>query len=217
VSGESTSSDRHFQTGLSGLLARFFVARRAAGDPFDATVVLPCLIFVSLARLNDLGRADFRFVAVGLILPACMAGLWIGSSLGVRGIGRSMLRGILVGAFEGAAIVGIAKEGIAQAEALKNAFNLMYINFVFFWFFSLIVGITSDILIQTEQEWQSTAWRRTLAHKIFRLTFGLDDIKGVSTAIGLTVWAIRILVPMVVLWEFGISPWSYLKNRIGNG
>ena len=49
-------TDLHFQTGVLGRVARFVVRRRVAGDPFDATVVLPLLIFIILLRLDQLGR-----------------------------------------------------------------------------------------------------------------------------------------------------------------
>ena len=53
---QTDDAEPHFKVGVAGRLARFFIARRAAGDPFDATLVLPCVIFLALARLNDLGR-----------------------------------------------------------------------------------------------------------------------------------------------------------------
>jgi hypothetical protein len=157
---QTDGAEPHFKVGVAGRLARFFIARRAAGDPFDATLVLPCAIFLVLARLNDLGRVDARAVIAGLVIPTSIAGFWIGAALGSRGQGRAMLRAVLVGAIEGAASVAIANEILSKPEAIKNALNLMYINLVFFWFFSMITARLSDIFVQSEREWQIVLARR---------------------------------------------------------
>ena len=157
---QTNDAEPHFQVGVAGRLARFFIARRAAGDPFDATLVLPCAIFLVLARLNDLGRVDARAVIAGLVIPASIAGCCIGAALGSRGQGRAMLRAVLVGAIQGAASVAIVNEVISKPEGIRNALNLMYINFVFFWLFSLITAVLSDIFVQSEREWQIVLARR---------------------------------------------------------
>jgi hypothetical protein len=160
VSGQ-TNGVPHFRVGLAGWLARFFLARRAAGDPFDATLVLPCIIFLVLARLNDLGRVDARAVIAGLVIPASVAGFWIGAAYhGARGVGRAMLRSVLVGAIEGAAVLALVKEVINTPEALHNAFNLIFINFFFFWIFSTTSSTLSNVFTQSEQEWQTVVARR---------------------------------------------------------
>jgi hypothetical protein len=222
VSGQDDGSELHFRTGISGRLARFFVARRAAGDPLDATIVLPCLIFLSLVRLNDLGRVDVRFVIAGLVIPACIAGCWIGVCLGNRGVGRAMLRSILVGAFEGAALVGLVKETVSQSEAFRNTVSLILLDFTCFWFFAMLAAAPRDIFIQTENEWQETAPRRALVHKIIRITLGAEDLKGVSTGIAATVWAIKRVGPFLLLawtaWQFvGINPWVFFKSHVASG
>ena len=102
---------------MGGRLARFFVARRMAGDPFDATVILPCLIFLSLVRLNDLGRVDDWAVVAGLVVPVSMAGCWLGLCLGGRALGRAMLRGIFVGSLEGGSICCFGRENRASARS----------------------------------------------------------------------------------------------------
>ena len=76
-----------------------------------------------------------KVVIAGLVIPASIAGCWIGVAVGTYGQLRAMLRAVLVGAIEGAASVAIAKEVVDRPEALRNAFDLMYINLVFFWFF----------------------------------------------------------------------------------
>jgi hypothetical protein len=83
-----------------------------------------------------------------------------------------MLRAVLVGAIEGAAYVALVKEVIDKAEALKNALNLIYLNFVCFWFFSMISSGLSDILTQSEQEWQIVVERRARIRRSTQRVFG---------------------------------------------
>jgi hypothetical protein len=219
LSGPIDGSELHFRTGIRGGLARFFVARRMAGDSFDATVILPCLIFLLLVRLNDLGRVDAWTVVAGLVIPAGIAGCWIGVSLGGRALGRAMLRAILIGAFEGAASVALVKETVHQSEALINTFNLMYINFVVFFFFAMLASTPSDILTQTEAEWQKVVARQALIHRIIRIALGFEELKGVSTGIGLMVLAVRSLPLLLAIWAawkfWGISPEAVLRRRLG--
>lgn len=193
--------------------------RRAAGDPFDATVVLPCLVFLLLVRLNDLGRVGAWAVIAGLLIPACSAGCWLGVCLGGRALGRAMLRAILVGSFEGGGSVALMKETVHQPEALRYVFNLMYINFVLFFLFSMLGSLPSDILTQTEAEWRKIVARQALIHRIFRLALGLEEIKGVSTGIGLTVKAVQSFPLFFAIWVawkvFGISPGTIFKHRLG--
>ena len=104
----------------------------------------------------------------GLIIPASVAGLWIGACLGDRGIFRAMLRGVLVGAIEGAGSVAIMKETLTQNEALQHVLNLIYINALLFWFFSLISSAVSDITTISEQDWQTGTARRAFIKRVVR-------------------------------------------------
>jgi len=150
----------HFKTGKKGKLARFFAKIRAARDPFDETVVIPCLIFLWFLRLYELGRINAWAFGAGLIIPASLAGLWIGSCLGDRGIFRAALRGVIVGAIEGAGFAAIAKETLTQSGALQSGLNLIYMNVVFFWFFSAIGALASNIATLSEEDWQRWFARR---------------------------------------------------------
>jgi hypothetical protein len=107
----------HFQTGVLGRVARFVVRRRAAGDPFDVTVVLPLLIFISFLRLNQLGRVDESFVFAGLAISAILAGAWMVIRLGSPGFGRAMLRGVLVGFLQAVALIIFVKEAQPKASS----------------------------------------------------------------------------------------------------
>jgi hypothetical protein len=152
----------HFKTGKKGQLARFFAKMRAARDPFDETVVLPSLIFLCLLRLYELGRINAWAFGAGLIIPASLAGLWIGSWLGDRGIFRAALRGVLVGAIEGAGFAAIVNETLTQSGALQSGINLIYINVVFFWLFSAIGALVSNIAILSAEDWQRRFARSTV-------------------------------------------------------
>jgi hypothetical protein len=218
VSRQNTGSDLHFRTGVTGRLARFIVARRTAGDPFDATVVLPCLIFLILVRLNEIGRVDDSFVWPGLYIPAFLAGWWIGICLDVRGTLRAILRGVLVGAFEGAALTGLVKEAMSQPKAIGWVIALMYSNAMLFWGGAFLAGFPSDILTVTEEQYQKAAPRREKIRRIFRLVLAFDEIKGVPTGIGLLVRTIQFLGPPVLLawfhWFIGGNPIAVLKSML---
>jgi len=216
ASKQNTGSDLHFRTGVTGRLARFIVARRAAGDPFDATVVLPCLIFLTVVWLNQLGRVDDLFVVPALVIPALLAGGWIGVCLGDRGFVRAWLRGMLVGAFEGAALTGLIKEAISQPKAISWVAGFMLLNALMFLLGLFLIGPLSDIFITTEEQWQSAAPIRAKIHQIVRLVFEIKD--GVTTGTGLLVWGIRRLGPFLLAvwaaWLIGGSVLSVLKSLL---
>jgi len=223
VSEQANGSELHFRTGVRGWLARLFVARRAAGDPGDTTVIAPCLIFLILVRLNDLGRVDVSVVIAGLLIPACLAGCWIGMCLGTRGQLRAMLRGFFVGALEGGASVVIVKEAVGQHEALTNTFNLMYLNFVCFWSFSMLASVPSDILTQTEDQWQIVLRRQKEILKVIRISLGAEELKGESTTTAIAVWIVkgllqyRVWLGLFAMWAawkyYAIDTWAFFKNR----
>jgi hypothetical protein len=210
--------DLHFKSGKMGRLARFFARRRAAGDPYDETLVLPALIVISVMRLNDLKRLDDWTVPAALIITGVTAGAWLGASLGVAGGIRVMLRSVLVGIFEAAGYAVLNGE-IDRHQGYLIAVELIYGNFIFFWLTHQLVYPVRDIALISEREWQETSPRRAMVHKVIRITLGAEELKGQSTGIAVTVWIIRLLVPLLasawVSWTFfGVSPYAFLKSRV---
>lgn len=207
-------TDLHFQTGVLGRVARFVVRRRVAGDPFDATVVLPLLIFIILLRLDQLGRVDESFVFAGLAIPAVLAGAWMVIRLGSPGFGRAMLRGILVGLLQAMALTIFVKE--AQPKAIEWAGLLVWLNFTCFWMGAHVLGSPFDTLTVTEANWQKAAPLRAKIEQITRLVFRIKD--GVPTSRGLLVFAIQVVGPVVllayVIWALGGNPWVVLKSKL---
>ena len=203
---QPTGSDLHFRTGVLGLVARFVVRRRAAGDPVDATIVLPCLIFVVMMSLLEHGRVDESFVWAGLYIPAFLSGGWMVIRLGYRGLGRAMLRCILVGALQAMALTIFTKEALSQPKAIEWALVLMYLNFASFWLGAHFIGSPLDTLTVTEEQWQKAAPLLAKINQITRLVFRIKD--GVSST-GLLVFVIRVLGPLVllayVIWALGGS------------
>jgi hypothetical protein len=124
----------HFKTGLLGLLGRCFLRLRAAGDPLEQTLVLPPLIWLIFVWLNELGHVGIWVAYPALILPASIAGIWLGTSLGVAALSRIVLRGLLVGAIEGAGSVALTNETLDKPHALRAIVQLILINFFFYWF-----------------------------------------------------------------------------------
>jgi hypothetical protein len=221
VRAQDRGSDLHFRTGRRGRLARFFVARRAAGDPVDATIVLPCLIFLTLVWFVDTGRINVDqsvIIPWGLFIPAGLAGCWMGVCLGYRGIGRAMLRGILVGAFEGAAFPGLIKAAASQSDWLKLAVILMWANSLLFCTGAIFGSGPNDIFTQTEEEWQKSVPRRAFVRKIIHLTFPAD-LRGESILVGILVLTIRWLwLPLLLTWGAwaftGENPLTLLKDYL---
>jgi hypothetical protein len=207
-------TDLHFQTGVPGRVARFVVRCRAAEDPFDATAVLPLLIFIALLRLNELGRVNESIVFAGMVIPAVLAGAWMVIRLGSRGYGRAMLRGAFVGLLQAMALAIFVKE--AQSKAIEWAGLLMWLNFTYFWIGAHLLGSPFDTLTVTEADWQKAAPLRAKIEQITRLVFKIKD--GVPTLTGLLVVAIRVLGPVVLaaygIWAFGGNPWDALKSLL---
>jgi hypothetical protein len=183
----AADAELHYRTGLKGRLARFFIWRRAAGDPYDETLVLPALIVIMVMRLNTLGRLDDWTVFATILATAALAGAWLGASLGPRGQFRAILRGISVGAIEaaGAALV----YGSKLTVTANSISNLIIINLYLFWLAFMIIGSMQGVALLTEKEWQEGRARRAslrqtggakLAsfHNFVRLTVGARDLKG---------------------------------------
>jgi hypothetical protein len=221
----------HFKTGKKGKLARFFAKMHAARDPFDETVVLPSLIFLFLLKLYELGRINAWAFGAGLIIPASLAGLWIGSCLGDRGIFRAALRGVLVGAIEGAGFAAIVKETITQSGALQSGLNLIYINVVFFWLFSAIGASVSNIATLSEEDWQRrrrafsgrTPRDYTKLQRYHRKTFDwfsetlLLTFSPANVARPLLYFFIGIPIFLVLWIVYGINPYTAIASFFETG
>jgi hypothetical protein len=213
---QPTGPGLHFRTGVLGRIARFVVRRRATGDPVDATIVLPFLIFLIMMWLNELGRVDESFVLAGLAIPPFLAGAWIVIRLGSHGFGRAMLRGVLVGALQAMALTIFTQQALSQHKAIELALLLMWLNSMFFWMGAHLLGNPFDILTVTEEQWQKAAPLRAKIEQITRLVFRIKD--GVPTSTGLLVFVIRVLGPIVllayVIWALGGNPWVVLKSKL---
>ena len=178
-----------------GRLARFFVGRRAAGDPYEATLVLPALIVIIVMRLNSLGRLDDWTVIVALVATAIVAGAWVGASLGERGMFRAVLRGITVGAIEAAGFALVYREKFALTE--KTIVDLIFVNLSIFWYASFLVSTIHEFVVTTEKQWQIGRARRASFHNFIRIVLGLEELKGQPTPIGLMVWITRALMAVI--------------------
>jgi hypothetical protein len=210
--------DLHFKTGKMGRLARFFARKRAAGDPYDETVVLPALIVIAVMRLNDLKRLDDWTVVAAVVLTAVWSGAWLGAALGFTAPFRVMLRGFSVGVIEAAAYAAI-QEKVTRSEAFHLMYQLTYLNFVLFWFPYQFVAMLQGIATVSEEQWHEGVPRRAWLHKVIRITLMTEDLKGESTGVALTVWAIRLLgPPVLVTWAawafFGVSPYAFVKSHL---
>jgi hypothetical protein len=204
-----------------GWLARIFARMRAAGDPYDQTLVLPALITIIVMNLNHVKGFPDWTVPAAIVGTALMSGAWLGASLGTAGAFRAMLRSISVGAIETA--IAFLIYGKFERPAIA-AYQLIFLNFFFFWSIHHFVGALRDTALTTEIKWQATIPRRVFIDRWFRLVFRPGELKGEPNSIFIVVWIIRILliVPIYVWigWEFlGIPPREalrifYLKGNV---
>jgi hypothetical protein len=196
----AVDDDLHYKMGLMGRLARFFIWRRAAGDPYDETLVLPALIVIMVMRLNTLGRLDDWTVAATALATAALAGAWLGASLGPRGHLRAMLRGIAVGAIQAAGFALVyGSKFVVTANTIAN---IITVSLYLFWLAFMIIASIQGVAIITEKEWQEGRVKRASLqqvgrakpahfHNFIRLTVGAEDLKGQRTTVVLTVRMVR--------------------------
>ena len=123
-----------------GWLARIFARMRAAGDPYDQTLVLPALITIIIMNLNHVKGFPDWTVPAAIVGTAFMSGAWLGASLGLAGGFRAMLRSISVGAIETAIAFLIYGEKVGERPAIV-AYHLIFLNFfAFFGLFIILLG-----------------------------------------------------------------------------
>lgn len=158
-----------------GWLARIFARMRAAGDPYDQTLVLPALITIIIMNLNHVKGFPDWTVAAAIVGTALMAGAWLGASLGAAGGFRAMLRSISVGAIETA--IAFLIYGKFERPAVA-AYQLIFLNFFFFWIIYYFVGVLRDIALTTEREWQATIPRRAFIDRLVSTCFPSRRIEG---------------------------------------
>ena len=132
-----------------------------------------------------------------------MSGAWLGASLGIAGGFRAILRSISVGAIETA--IAFLIYGKLERPAIV-AYQLIFLNFFFFWISHHFVGVLQDIALTTERQWQATIPRRAFIDRWFRLVFRPGELKEEPNSIFIAAWAIRILVIVLTYvwigWEF---------------
>ena len=184
----------HFKTGLLGLLGRCFLRLRAAGDPLEQTLVLPPLILLIFVRLNELGHVGIWVAYPVLILPASIAGIWLGASLGIAALFRITLRGVLVGAIEGAGYVALTNETLDKPHALRAIVQFIFINFFFYSFGGMLGGTIQSFAMASQAEWRASAPRRALIFKVLRISLFTQKLEGESLLIALAVLFVRLVV-----------------------
>jgi hypothetical protein len=186
----------HFRTGIMGGLARFFARRRAAGDPYDETLVFPALIVIIFMNLNHVkGFGDWT-VTAAITGTALISGAWLGASLGMAGGYRAMLRSISVGEIEAAVFFLIYGK---VASPAKIAYDLIFLNFFLFWFAHLMIGTLREIALVTEREWQATIPRRMFIRRMILLVFYVENLRGEPIIIVIIVRAIQFMGPLLLL------------------
>jgi hypothetical protein len=190
----------HFKTGLLGLLGRCFLRLRAGGDPLEQTLVLPPLIWLIFVRLNELGHVGIWVGYPALIRAASIAGIWLGASLGVAALFRIMLRGVLVGAIEGAGSVALTNETLNKPDALHVIVQLIFINFFLYWFWGTLGGTIQGFAMASEAQWRASAPRRALISKVLRITVFTQKPEGGGLLIAFAVLFVRLVPILLLMW-----------------
>ena len=180
--------DLHFKTGGWGCLARFFVQRRAAGDPYDETLILPSLIVLIVMQLSRPGRVGDWAIAAAMMVTGTIAAAWLTASIGMRF--RVVLRGISVGAIQAAAYALVY--GPTSPMTGRDIFNFIFVNYTIFFFISMVVGFLRGISLTTDKEWQQS-------RKLIGIALKIDNLKGQTISVGIRVWIIRIIVPFLIV------------------
>jgi hypothetical protein len=201
-----------------GLLGRSFLRLRAAGDPLEQTLVLPPLIWLIFVWLNEFGYVGIWVAYPALILPASIAGIWLGAGLGVAALFRIVLRGVLVGAIEGAGYVALTNETLDKPHALRATAQLMFINLFFYWFGATLGGTIQSFAMASQTQWAASAPRRALIFKVLRISLFTQKLEGEGLLIAFAVLIVRSAVPILVLmWIantfFGVSLGDFLRGH----
>jgi hypothetical protein len=208
----------HFKTGLLGLLGRCFLRLRAAGDPLEQTLVLPPLIWLIFVRLNELGQVGISVAYPVLLLPASIAGIWLGASLGVAALFRIALRGVLVGAIEGAGYVALTSETLDKPHALRAIVQLIFINFFLYGFWGMLGGTIQSVAMASQAQWRASAARRAVMFKVLRISLFTQKLEGEGLLIAFAVLFVRSVAPILMLmWIantfFGVSPGDFIRGH----
>ncbi|MDQ2802799.1 MAG: hypothetical protein M3Y41_08980 [Pseudomonadota bacterium] len=151
------------------------------------------------------------------VLTGLVAGMWLGACLGMSGQLRAMLRGVSAGVIEAAGYTAL-NTTLDRQHALTLAFQLIYLNFVFFWIGHLAAASLRDICLISETEWQNGVLRRAWVYRVYRTVFGGEELQGAPDSVLIAVWAVRRLIPVIlgawIAWAvFGLSPLSFFRTR----
>jgi hypothetical protein len=213
---ERMTKQLHFRTGIMGSIAAFFVARRASGFPsYDETVVLPAVAIIALMRLYDRHRIGFLVGEIGVVVVPLGAGLWLGAYFGPTL--RSGLRGALTGVVVGAGYAAL--NGTLDRQQYRIiAGQFVAINYFFYFFGSLFIGVFREFAVTSESDWQYTAPRRARGYKLYRTLAQAEKLEGAPNSIVIAYWTIKIalwLIPSAWLaYQLGLNPFILIQNKL---
>ena len=210
--------DLHYKTGKMGRMARFFAARRASGDPYEETVVLPAMIVISALQLYDFHLITDWLLITVFLATNIGAGMWLGACLGLPGTVRVVLRSISVGAIEAALLTGL-NDKLDRHQALFLALQLIGINLPLFWVGHIYVSSLREFTLISEAQWHKTAPSRRWIYSVYRISVGAEKLEGAPDGIVVAVILVRLILPplamAMILWTvFGINPLTYIRHLV---
>ena len=210
--------DLHYKTGKMGRVARFFVARRAGGDPYEETVILPALIIAASLQLYEVKHfADWILFAV-FVVTNVGAGVWTAICLGPFKLLRVTLRIVSISILE-VALLSALNDNMTRSEAVKLAVTLWGINTALFLYGHTIGSAFGVIALTTEKQWQVGVLRRAKMYRVYRIVFGAEKLEGAEDSIVIAVWLIKYVFPFLavccVAWVLGVDPKLYIQKFLG--
>ena len=201
----------HFKTGFRGWVARHLVRLRAVGAPLEPTLVIMMVIMAAAVWATDQGKVGLWIVPFVFFLPASVAALWTGFSLGTERLLQVAFRGALVGIVQAGAYLFVTKDLLDKQQELKALLGLMLMNCLFFTMLGGVSATIADSLMEPEAHWQKTAPTREFMWKalyIALITLKIPDDADRNLAISARFIQF-VLVPSILIGFanafFGIS------------
>jgi hypothetical protein len=219
---EAGVKELHYSTGFWGRLARFVLRRRAAGDPWENTLFLPPVILVIFAKLSERGEVPPWVLILAILLPPVVAGLWLGTILGGRGILRIGLRGAMAGLIGGGMYVPLTSETLDKQHQILLVFNSMFLSYFLFFSSGLLSAVVADGPTISESQWQASKPRRAAILKAvllyplkLRTPPNDESIAIVIVARLVQRIVIPIFVPMLIAGNsFQVTPAQFVLSLI---
>jgi hypothetical protein len=80
----------------------------------------------------------------------------------------------------------------------------------------MISSTLVDIALISADRWQAGVSRRAFMSKVLRIVLRLQKLEGEPTSVGIAVWAVWLVLPVLAercfKWTFGVSPLALIPK-----